>query len=106
MEEDHNVVRLDPLHMPKQCFGRKEYAAESKHWIDEMGNLAEQLGVKIHGAYESPNEHTFYLILEANDFKAVSEFLGPPMLTHHSRRVAPVPTFNAAFGLSSVTKRT
>jgi len=94
------VVTL--VHTPEQCFARKEYLAEGKRLTEEMENSAKKLGVKIHGAYISPNEHTFYLILESDDFKALSEFLGPPMLTHHSARISPVVTFKEAFGLSFI----
>lgn len=90
------------VHSPEQCFGRKEYAAEGKRWTEEMKNSAKKLGVKIHGAYVAPNEHTFFLILESDDFKAVSEFLGPPILTHHSARIFPVITFEEAFGLAFI----
>jgi hypothetical protein len=62
--------------------------------------------VKIEGAYVTPNEHAFYFILECNDFKQVSEFLGPPMLQHHSGKVSPVLTFEEAFGLAFMKKPT
>src|SRR3990172_8008761 len=89
-------------HTPEQCFGRKEYAAEGKRWAGELKSSAKKLGVKVHGAHVCTNEHTFYFVLESNDYKAVSELLGPPMLTHSSGRVSPVVAIEEAFGLSFV----
>ena len=96
------VVTL--THTPEQCLARKEYMEEGKQWIKQMQESADKLGVKIEGAYITPNEHMFYFILECNDFKSISTFLGPPMLTHHSAKVAPVMTLEEAFGLSFMQK--
>jgi len=92
-------------HASEQCFARKEYSAEGKRWVEEMRKSADRLGIKIHGAYICPNEHTFYFILESDSFKAVSEFLGPPMLTHHTGRVSPVITVEEAFELPYIKSR-
>ncbi len=89
-------------HSPEQCFARKEYQAEARRWVEEMKNRAKKHGVKIHGAYLCPNEHVFYFILETDRFEAVSDLLGPPVLTHHSGRVSPVLTVEEAFGLSFI----
>lgn len=48
------------------------------------------------GAFVAPNEHTFYLVLESDDFSAVTEFLGPPLLHDHDGHVAPVITLQRA----------
>ena len=88
------------VHPPEQCLARKEYVEEGRKWISEMKESADKLGIKIEGAYVTPNEHTFYFILESNDFKAVSTFLGPPILTHHTGKISPVVTFEEAYGLS------
>jgi hypothetical protein len=61
--------------------------------------------VKIEGAYITPNEHVFYFILDCNDFKAVSSFLGPPMLTHHSAKVSPILGLEEASGLTFMQKK-
>jgi len=98
------VVTL--THTPEQCFAGKEYSAEGKHWVEEMRRSADRLGVRIHGAYICTNEHTYYFILESDSLKAVAEFLGPPMLTHHSGRVSPVITVEEAFELSFVKPAT
>jgi hypothetical protein len=93
-------------HTPENCFAREEYKEIGKKWIENMQQSADKLGVKIEGAYVTPNEHAFYFILECNDFKQVSEFLGPPMLQHHSGKVSPVLTFEEAFGLAFMKKPT
>jgi len=92
------------VHTPEQCFGRKENAAEGKRWVENMESLAKKTGVKILGAYICPNEHTFYFILETDDFGAVSEFLSPPMLTHHSAHISPIIPLKKAFGQSYMKK--
>lgn len=87
-------------HPPELCFGNISYQEQGKKWVENMRESAKKIGVKIHGAYISPNEHTFYFVLEADDFKSISDFLEPPMLTHHSARVSTVITVEEAFGLS------
>lgn len=77
-------------HSPEQCFARKEFRPEYKRWLDEMGDSAKKSGVKVHGAFVSPNEHVFYFVLESDTMDAVSEFLGPPMLTHSRGQVSAV----------------
>ena len=64
-----------------------------------MRKSADKLNVKILGAYICPNEHTFYFILESDDYEAISKFLKPPMLTHHSAKISPVITVEQSFGL-------
>ena len=91
------VVTL--IHTPELCFGNKQYQEEGKSYIQNMKKMAEKLKVKVHAVYISPNEHTFYFILETDDFKALSEFLGPPILTHCSAKITPVITGEEAFGL-------
>jgi len=51
-------------------------------------------------AYIAPNEHTFYFVLESDSYKAISDFLSPPMLTHNVGRVSPVIALEEGFGLS------
>lgn len=91
------VITLE--HPPELCFARKEYSAEGKRWQDSIGERAKSLGVKIHGAYVSTIEHTFYFILEADSVKAISEFFSPPFLTHQKARISPVTAIQEAFTL-------
>jgi uncharacterized protein with GYD domain len=92
------VVTL--THTPELCFANDPYKEKSKRWIENMRESAKKIGVKIHGAYVSPNEHTFYFVLEAENYKAVSDFLCPPMLTHHAGRVSPVIPIEETAGLT------
>ena len=50
-------------------------------------------GVKLHGFYLNANEHTFYFIIEADNYLKLSKFLGVgPILTHHTAKITPVAT--------------
>ena len=85
------------VHPPELCFGKKEYNEEGKRWFTGMKASAEKYGVKVHGAWVCPIEHVFYMMLESNDFKAVSGFLSPPILTHHKGKISPLITVEEAF---------
>ena len=61
-----------------------------------MDAKAEEAGVELQGAFVAPNEHTFYLHLESDDFSALTEFLGPPLLHNHDGHVEPVITLQRA----------
>lgn len=61
-----------------------------------MYDRADELGVDPQGAYVTPSEHTFYFVLEADDFESVTTFLGPPLLTDYEAHVAPVLSFERA----------
>ena len=85
------------VHSPELCFGRKEYNKVGKEWFNGMKASAKKYGIKVHGAWVCPIEHVFYIMLESNDFKAVSGFLSPPILTHHKGKISPIITFEEAF---------
>ena len=86
------------VHSPELCFGRKEYNEEGKRWFTvDMKASAEKYGIKVHGAWLCSIEHTFYIMLESNDFKAVTGFLSPPVLTHHKGKITPLITTEEAF---------
>jgi len=78
------------VHPPELCLARKEFSAEAKRWIDGMNDLAKKQNIKIHGAYSCPNEHTFYFILESDDFKAIPLFFSGVMLANNTAHIAPV----------------
>jgi len=86
-------------HPPELCLANPSYKEGAKKWIQSMRESSKKLGVTIHGAYSTPNEHTFYFVLESDNFKAVSDFLSPPMLTHHTGRVSPVVPLEEALSL-------
>ena len=62
-------------------------------FMENMGKYEKEAGVKKHGFYLNSNEHTFYFILEADNYLNVSKFLGVgPILTHHTAKITPVAT--------------
>jgi hypothetical protein len=83
-------------HSPERCWAREENERKAEEWIEGMESKADQSGVELHGAYVTPNEHTFYFVLAADEFGAVSEFLGPPLLHDHDAHIAPVLSFEQA----------
>ncbi len=85
------------VHPPELCFARKEYNEEAKQWFNNMKASAEKSGIKVHGTWITPIEHTIYIMLESSDFKAVTGLLGPPMLTHHKGKISPLITLEQAF---------
>ena len=97
----HEVIELlfmvTLVHSPELCFGKKEYNEEGKRWFTGMKASAGKYGIKVHGAWVCPIEHTFYIMLESDDFKAVSGFLSPPILTHHNGKISPLITVEEAF---------
>jgi hypothetical protein len=83
-------------------FSEEGISGRSKAQQDSADERAKSLGIKIHGAYVSTIEHTFYFILEADDVRAISEFFSPPFLTHHKARISPVIESQKAFTLPFV----
>lgn len=80
-------------HSPDRCWAREENEEIAKDWIAGMYDRTEDLGVDLQGAYVTPNEHAFYFVLEAEEFDAVTTFLGPPLLTDHEAHITPVLSF-------------
>ena len=78
------------VHTPELCLARREFAPDIRDWEEEMNDLAAKLRIKILGAYGCPVEHTFYFILESDDFKAITDFFSGTMLTHNTGRISPV----------------
>ena len=82
-------------HPPELCFGAKGQESEQlalRELLENGEKLAQETGVKVHGAYVNTNEHTFYFVLEADNYGSISSFLRPPLLTHHTAKVTPVLT--------------
>ena len=81
-------------HPPELCLGRPEHTDARKELVKYLENWAKyekEAGVKMHGFYLNANEHTFYFILEADNYLNISKFLGvEPVLTHHTAKVTPV----------------
>lgn len=78
-------------HSPELCFGRPEHKEKAKELMEFMEKYEKEAGVKMHGFYLNANEHTFYFILEADNYLKISKFLGVgPVLTHHTAKITPV----------------
>lgn len=90
----HYIATLE--HSPEHCWAREDHEEKAREWIRSMDRRAEELGIELHGAYATPNEHEFYFVLEADGFEAVTEFLGPPLLQDHDGHVSPVLTLEEA----------
>ena len=77
-------------HEPEDCWAREENQEKARAWIAEMDQRADEYDIELHGTFVTPNEHTFYIILESGDFGSVTGFLGPPFLEDHDGHIAPV----------------
>ncbi len=84
------------VHTPEMCLARKEFGPEFKSWFGGMDDLAKNLGIRIKDIYSCPTEHTFYFILEAEDYKAITAFFSGIMLTNHTGRISPIITLDEA----------
>ena len=80
-------------HTPDNCWARAENLEKAQEWVESMDQRADDAGVTVHGSFVAPNEHLFYFFLEAEEFIAVSEFLGPPLLQDHDADIVPVNSF-------------
>jgi hypothetical protein len=62
-------------------------------YMENSEKYEKEAGVKMHGFYLNANEHTFYFILESDNYLNLSKFLGiDPLLTHHTAKITPVVT--------------
>jgi hypothetical protein len=90
-------------HPPELCFGRPEHR-EKQSILRDYGENREKFekkaGVKVHGMYLNPNEHTFYIILETEKYANVSKFLRGPWLTHHTAKITPVITLEETLAIA------
>lgn len=83
-------------HSLENCWGREENEGKTLEFVSNLGDRAADNDVELYGAYATPSEHTFYFILEADTFEAVTGFLGPPLLQDHDGHVVPVLTLGEA----------
>ena len=90
-------------HSPDNCWGREENQDKAVEWISQLDQRAEEHGVELDEAYGTPNEHTFYFIMEADNFEAVTGFLGPPLLEDHDGHIAPVLTLSESVDVVTET---
>jgi hypothetical protein len=90
------IVIAQLTHSPELCFARPEHGEKYDELMAYLKNIEKhenEAGVTLHGFYLNASEHTFYFILEADNFLKISKFLGAePILTHHTARITPVVT--------------
>lgn len=79
-------------HSADNCWGREENQEMAVEWISQLDQRANDHGIELHGAYSTPNEHTFYFVMDAEGLEAVTGFLASPFLEDHSGHIAPVMT--------------
>ena len=80
-------------HSPENCLARpenKDVLEAIEERMKDLEKRQKETGVKLHGRYVCPNEHTFFFILETDDFAGVRNFLGDGMLIRHSAKITPV----------------
>ena len=90
-------------HPPELCFARPEYRDKVqflRDYYQDKEKYEKEVGVKVHGAYVNSNEHTFYMILETDNYANVSKFLGGPWLTHHMAKITPVITLEETMAIT------
>lgn len=93
-------VRL--THSPDNCWARDEHQGKASELVDRLESAPESFGVTVRSAHVAPNEHTFFLLLEADSFEGVTGLLGPPLLQDHQADITPVTTFAAALDATGV----
>lgn len=81
---------------PVNCWARDEHEGKASELINRLEHAEESFSVTVHGAYVVPNEHTFYFLLEADDFESVTQLLGPLLLQDHEADIVPVTSITGA----------
>lgn len=87
------LFHVSMTHSPDNCWARAENEAKADAVLEDFDDRAADAGVRVHASHVTPNEHTFFFLLEADSFAGVSAFLGPPILQDHDADVTPVLTF-------------
>ena len=80
-------------HSPEHCFMRPENAKaaeENRKFFERRKEIEKETGVKFLAAYICPNEHTYYIVLETDNYKNVHKALGPVMTMNHVGKITPV----------------
>ena len=60
-------------HTPEHCSAHEEDEGKSSELVDRLENTEDNSGVTVHSAHVTPNEHTFYFLLEPDYIEAVNE---------------------------------
>ena len=86
-------VRL--THSPENCWAREEHEGKSTELVSRIED-SEASDVRVRSATLAPNEHTFFLLVEADSVEGLTALLGPPILQDHQADVVPVTTIGNA----------
>lgn len=81
-------VRL--THRPENCWARDENEGKPTEMVARIEDTDESSGVNVRSAALAPNEHTFFLMVEADTVEGLTALLGPPILRDHEADVVPV----------------
>jgi hypothetical protein len=88
-------------HTPDNCWARDEHEGKASELTERL-ETTEGSGVSVLHAHVAPNEHTFYLLLEADSFEEVTSLLGPPLLQDHRADIVPVTAIKSAMEATGV----
>lgn len=77
-------------HEPADCWARSENESRARKWIADLPDRADRHDVHLRCAYFTPSEHTFYIVVEADEYASVASFLGGPLLEDHDGNISPV----------------
>lgn len=86
-------VRL--THSPENCWAREEHEGKPTELVSRIED-SESSDVSVRSATLAPNEHTFFLLVEADSVEGLTALLGPPILQDHQADVVPVTTIGNA----------
>ena len=76
------LFHITHVHTPETCpYGNPEKAQET---FGKMMSNAEQLGVKLVGAWVDAPAHTVYLVVETDSVQKLEELLAPGMKMAHA----------------------
>ncbi len=87
-------VRL--THSPENCWAREENEGKPTELVSRIEDADGSSGVSVRSAALAPNEHTFFLMVEADTVEDLTALLGPPILQDHQADVVPVTTIGGA----------
>jgi hypothetical protein len=86
-------VRL--THSPENCWAREEHEGKPTELVSRIED-SESSDVSVRSATLAPNEHTFFLLVEADSVEGLTALLGPPVLQDHQADLVPVTTIGNA----------
>ena len=76
------LFHITHIHTPETCpYGDPE---KTKGTFGKMMSSAEQLGVKLVGAWVDAPAHTVYLVVETDSVQKIEEFLTPALKIGHA----------------------